>query len=382
MVQRHSILRIVKGSTGRIELLSAGVASRVDVWHHRQQPGYAVDQDLNLEVHVPRSLLTLFAFIVIGSGCSEPPPSRDLTNDPPPVDALTPDPRLQFVGNWELVGRERITADGELLPTPDPPLPGADGEVGYIMYDAAGYMGVVIMPPGRPPYASDRPTGEEAVGALGTYTSYFGTYTVNEAEGYLTHHLQGNVRPPDSANNNQRFYEFSGNQLILMPPPDDSGIKRRITWQRVPDLPEEELTETHRRLFGFYRFSDITRTTVNGESVLTDQWDDAFVIYMPSGHMAVHISRQDRPVYTGAPTPEQALEAVQTYGSYFGPFSVHEEEGYLIHHRNGNLNPGQAEIDAQRFFDLNDTSLTLRPPPQMVEGRELQSAITWERISE
>ena len=98
--------------------------------------------------------------------------------------------------------------------------------------------------------------------------------------------------------------------------------------------------------------------------------------------MAVHISRKDRPVYTGAPTPEQALRAIQTYGSYFGPFSVHEEEGYLVHHRIGNLNPGQAGTDAQRFFELTDTSLTLRPPPQMVDGREVQSAIAWERISD
>ncbi len=344
--------------------------------------GYPVGHDLNWEVHVPRSLLVFLALVVIGSGCSEPAPSRDLTDDPPPADALATDPKLQFVGNWELVGRERITADGELLPTPDPPSPGADGEVGYIMYDAAGYMGVVIMPPERPPYASDGPTGDEAVGALGTYTSYFGTYSVNEAEGDLTHHLQGNVRPPDSANNNQRFYEFSGNRLILMPPPDDSGIKHRIIWQRVPDLPEAELTETHRRLFGFYRFREITRTTTDGESLPTDQWDNAFIIYMPSGHMAVHISRKDRPVYTGAPTPEHALRAIQTYGSYFGPFSVHEEEGYLVHHRIGNLNPGQTETDAQRFFELTDTSLTLRPPPQMVDGREAQSAIAWERIGD
>ena len=86
--------------------------------------------------------------------------------------------------------RERIAADGTILPLPEAPSPGAAGEVGYIMYDAAGYMGVVIMPPERPVYASPTPSGEEAVGALGTYTSYFGTYSVNEAEGFLTHHLQ------------------------------------------------------------------------------------------------------------------------------------------------------------------------------------------------
>ena len=106
------------------------------------------------------------------------------------------------------------------------------------MYDAAGYMGVVIQPPGRPPWAGDEPTGDEAIGQLGTYTSYFGTFTVNADEGYVTHHLLGNVRPPDAANNNQRFYEFAGDELILMPPPDDSGVKRRIVW-RAPSRDED-----------------------------------------------------------------------------------------------------------------------------------------------
>ena len=327
------------------------------------------------------TLLTL-AGTVAWSGCSTPAPVMEETGETPPAATAAADPLAPFVGNWELVRRERIAADGELLPMPDPPAPGAAGEVGYIMYDAAGYMGVVILPPGRPVWAGDEPTGAEAVGQLGTYTSYFGTFTVNAAEGYVTHHLQGNVRPPDAANNNQRFYEFSGDQLILMPPPDDSGVKRRIIWRRVPDLPAAELTETHRRLFGFYRFVKIERMTSDGEMVPTDQWDNAFIIYMPSGHMAVHISRPERPVYTGAPTPEQALQAVRTYGSYFGPFSVNEEGGYLVHHRIGNFNPGQTGTDAQRFFELTDTQLILRPPERMVDGREVQGAITWERISE
>lgn len=331
-----------------------------------------------------RNLLVLLISCgtVVGAGCSEPEPVMDDVERIPTAENSTTVPRSQFVGNWELVRRERITSDGELLPTPEPPSPGADGEVGFIMYDPAGYMGVVILPPQRPAYADEVPTGEEAVGALGTYTSYFGTYTVNEAESFVTHHLLGNVRPPDSSNNNQRFYEFSGDQLILMPPADDSGVKRRIIWKRVPDLSETELTETHRRLFGFYRWTKIERATLDGEPIPTEQWDNAFIIYMPSGHMAVHISRKNRPVYSGSPTPEHALQAIQTYGSYFGPFSVHEEEGYLVHHRIGNLNPGQSGTDAQRFFELTDTTLKLRPPPRMIDGREVQGTITWERISD
>ena len=84
---------------------------------------------------------------VVGSGCSEPEPVMDDVERIPTAENSTPDPRSQFVGNWELVRRERITPDGELLPTPEPPSPRADGEVGFIMYDPAGYMGVVILPP-------------------------------------------------------------------------------------------------------------------------------------------------------------------------------------------------------------------------------------------
>ena len=71
---------------------------------------------------------------------------------------------------------------------------------------------------------------DEALAALRSYVSYFGTYTVNEAEGYLTHHLQGNVSPPSASNDNKRFYEFSGNQLVLMPPVGDSSVQLRIVW--------------------------------------------------------------------------------------------------------------------------------------------------------
>ena len=332
---------------------------------------------------MPRKLLVLLASIgvVVLAGCADTAPPVDNAADRPITDTSTTDPKAPFVGNWELVEVERIGADGERLPTPEPPSFGSEGAIGYIMYDPVGYMGVVIMQPGRQPYAGDGSTPGEAVTALNSYTSYFGTYTVNEEAGYLTHHLQGNVRPPGASSDNKRFYEFSDDQLTLMPPVGDSGVQTRIVWQRVPDLPDAELTATHRRLFGFYRIGKIERRTTDGEAVPIDQYDDGFIIYMPSGHMAVHLMRPNRPEYTGAPTAEQALGALRTYLSYFGEFSVHEDEGFLVHHRVGNLNPGQAGTDAQRFFDLTDTTLTLKPPARMIDGRELQSALTWERLN-
>ena len=133
-------------------------------------------------------------------------------------------------------------------------------------------------------------------------------------------------------------------------------------------------------------------------SLVRSEWRDAdgellappiedrlgYNIYAPSGHMAVHLMRPDRQPYAGdGPTPEEALMAVETYGSYFGPFSVNEAEGYLVHHRIGNENPEASGTDAQRFYELTDTHLMLRPPAGTDDqGRPVQSTIRWARISD
>jgi hypothetical protein len=286
------------------------------------------------------------------------------------------DSNSQFAGAWTLVKIERLDADGELLAPP------IEDQLGYIIYDPSGYMGVTIMQPERQPYAGQR-TPEQALAAYSSYTSYFGTFTVNEAEGFLTHHLEGSLNTGGAGSDYQRFYTFSGNRLTLQPPAGANGNRTELTWEKLPDLPESELTETHKRLFGFYRIESVSRRVLGGESLTATQYETAFIIYAPSGHMAVHLMRPGREPYAGTLTPEDALSAVQTYGSYFGPFSVHEDEGYLVHERIGNLSPRQTYTDAQRFYELTDTHLTLRPPATTNrEGDQVQSALRWVRISD
>ena len=158
------------------------------------------------------------------------------------------DPRDQFVGTWKLLGVERHDADGNVQPPPEPGTFGAGAPLGYIMYDGE-HMAVIIQQEGRLPYAAAEPTPDEAVAALTSYTSYFGPYTVNEAEGYVTHHVLGSINPGMTGQDNQRFYEFSGDRLTLQPPPGPSGGRLRIIWEKVPE--KADLSAEQQRFLGF-----------------------------------------------------------------------------------------------------------------------------------
>ena len=338
---------------------------------------------------MPFALLASLA-LVLSLACGEAATPADPASAPAPAavsgsdaapsegSASAASPNEAFAGAWSLVRIERRDAAGELLAPP------IEDRLGYIMYDTAGYMGVALMRPGREPYSEGGPTAEEALAQMGTYSSYFGRFTVNEAEGYVTHHLEGSLNPSGAGSDYRRYYTFGENTLVLQPPAREDGSRSFITWERLPDLPESELTDTHRRLFGVFRIESLSRRTADGEEVPVDQYETAYILYAPSGHMSVHLARPGRTPYAdGRPTAEEALAATLSYGSYFGPFSVNEDEGYLVHHRVGSEDPGGSGTDAQRFYELTDTHLTLRPPVRTDdEGREVQSTILWARLSD
>ena len=316
-------------------------------------------------------LATVTVILGVSFACGGSEPA-----EPPAMAMEAANPNDRFAGAWSLVRSERRDAAGELIGEP------LENRVGYIMYDPAGYMGVALMQPDREPYSEDGPTADEALAQMGSYASYFGRFSVNEAEGYVTHHLEGSLNPDGAGSDYQRFFTFEGDNLILQPPAGDDGARSFITWERLPALAESELTDTHRRLFGAYRVESISRETTDGEPIEVDQYETAYIMYAPSGHMSVHLMRPDRMPYAGdEPTADEALATVLSYGSYFGPFSVNEEESYLVHHRIGNEDPGQSGTDAQRFYELTDTHLMLRPPVGVDDqGREGQSTIRWARL--
>ena len=296
-----------------------------------------------------------------------------------------PDPKAvraandRFAGIWKLVGEETRDAKDQIV-SAGPNV--RAGRSGYIVYDAAGYMGVTIAWPARPSFAGAQPTPQEARAAMSTYTSYWGSFAVNEASRIVTHQTFGALSPATSGINQVRGFTISGNRLTLRPPTLANGDQRTLTWERVPDLPN--LTPTHRKLIGFWKLISLERRNGKGELLSSNPGQTGFIVYTASGHVMVHMMQPYRRRNVGAaPTPEETMATYRTYTSYFGPYTVNESEQSVVHHLAGALNPRLTGTDFQRSFELSGKRLTLKPPvTKNSNGDDVQTAITWERVSD
>ncbi len=135
-----------------------------------------------------------------------------------------------LIGFWKLVSTERRTTKGDLARA-------YPGWTGFIVYAPSGHMMVHMMEPYRRRHAGDAPTPEEARATSQSYTSYFGTYTITGA-GSLVHHFEGSINRASIGTDTQRFFEVSGNTLILRPPliktPQGDVIMTNV-WERLAD---------------------------------------------------------------------------------------------------------------------------------------------------
>ena len=134
-----------------------------------------------------------------------------------------------FAGSWNLTSVERRDTQGEWR--------SADGQfitnpVGLLMYDDTGHMSVHIMNPDRVATTANGPelTLEQLRERMRGYVAYFGTFDVNESEGYVVHHRLGHLNPSQVGVDAKRFYEFVDDKLTLTVAP---GRNFRLTWQRL-----------------------------------------------------------------------------------------------------------------------------------------------------
>lgn len=139
----------------------------------------------------------------------------------------------QLVGTWKLLSFKSQTSGGQVV------YPFGEDAIGLLTYDVAGHMSAQLMRANRPSFVSHDPlkgTPEEFKSALTGMLAYFGTYSVNEEEGMVIHHLIGSSFPNWENKDQKRYLNFSDGALILSTPPITAGgqsITSRLIWQRV-----------------------------------------------------------------------------------------------------------------------------------------------------
>ena len=145
----------------------------------------------------------------------------------------------QLVGTWTLASWEQRNADGTAVPQF-----GANPN-GIAFFDGAGHYIITVMRSDRAKYAIDnfgqiaQSTAEEnKATAQGTIT-YFGTYSLNDAERTIDTRVEASSFPNWNGTDQKRFFEVTEDQLKLTvrPPrggPVDVRWKREVVFRGGP----------------------------------------------------------------------------------------------------------------------------------------------------
>ncbi len=136
-----------------------------------------------------------------------------------------------FVGTWRLISNETKEASGETSH------PFGKDATGCLIYTPDGHVALTIMGPNRGSFPSqDIRAGslEDKQAAFDSYLTYCGTFEVMGDR--VVHHLEQSLFPNWSGADQVRYFQFSGNRLILRTPPMAVGGAERtlyVTWQRA-----------------------------------------------------------------------------------------------------------------------------------------------------
>ena len=144
-----------------------------------------------------------------------------------------------LVGAWRLVRVETVRPNGEIIY----PFYGKNPE-GLIIYDRSGWMSVQIVSDPKPtvPGGDSRegflaaPPAEKVKAADGYY-AYLGTWTVQESDSTVTHHIKQSFYPGERGSDGVRHFTISGNHLTLVAKTHEMGEdhERILLWERIPE---------------------------------------------------------------------------------------------------------------------------------------------------
>ena len=138
----------------------------------------------------------------------------------------------ELAGVWRLVSSEFRTSSGAVM------YPLGEDALGQAIFTESGYMSGQLMRRDRPAFASgDQASGTDAEvqAALQGYVAYYGRCEVDVEGGTLTTHVEGSMFPNWVGGEQVRFYELSGDRLVLKTTPiplGDEEITGVLIWDR------------------------------------------------------------------------------------------------------------------------------------------------------
>jgi len=135
----------------------------------------------------------------------------------------------QLVGSWTLVSWEQKKGDGTKVQRY-----GAN-PTGIAFFDAGGRYIITVMRSDRAGYASNalwQGTAEENKATADGTITYFGTYSVSDADSSIAIHIEGSSFPNWNGVDQKRIVAIAGDQLTLTVHPPNGEIVD-VIWKRA-----------------------------------------------------------------------------------------------------------------------------------------------------
>ena len=134
----------------------------------------------------------------------------------------------RLIGTWRLVQWEEHDSGNAIS------YPLGKDAIGQIMYAPDGRMSAQLMRRDQARFVHEdwrKASLAEKATAWSNYFGYFGTYSVDIEAKCVTHHIEGSWFPNLVDADQQRYYQFEGDQLVL--DADTAWGQVRIIWEKI-----------------------------------------------------------------------------------------------------------------------------------------------------
>jgi hypothetical protein len=109
-------------------------------------------------------------------------------------------------------------------------------------------------------------------------------------------------------------------------------------------------------------------------------------IYTMSGHFSVQLMRINRPKFAIADqqqgTTEEIFASYKGSISYFGTYTIDEENKIILHQVEGSIFPNMEGTIQIRYFEVSENRLQLKTPPFNLNKERVTGLIVWKKVSD